>query len=196
MVARSKAIESAPAGSASDAEPLAALMDRYIDGDARAFEELYRKVAPRLFGYLVRLTRDRPRAEDLLQATFAKVHRARSSYLRGASPLPWLLAIARHCFYDERRSARRRPEDLSFSGVVPEPPPESPSTATDVSDALEQALSSLPESYREAIELTKVSSLSVAEAAEVVGASETAVKLRVHRGYKLLRESLKGFSRS
>ncbi|HEX9620181.1 MAG TPA: RNA polymerase sigma factor [Polyangiaceae bacterium] len=196
MVARSKTIAPAKAGAADDVEPLAILMDRYIDGDARAFEELYRQVAPRLLGYLIRLTRDRARAEDLLQVTFTKVHRARSSYLRGAPPVPWLLAIARRCFYDERRSARHRPEELSFDGAVPEPKPEPAAPATDVAEALEQALRSLPESYREAIELTKVTGLSIAEAADVVGASEMAVKLRVHRGYKLLRETLRRFSRS
>jgi DNA-directed RNA polymerase specialized sigma24 family protein len=41
-----------------------------------------------------------------------------------------------------------------------------------------------------------VSGLSIAQAAEVLGASETAVKLRVHRGYTQLRKELERFSRS
>jgi RNA polymerase sigma-70 factor (ECF subfamily) len=53
----------------------------------------------------------------------------------------------------------------------------------------------LPEAYREAIQLTKVSGLSIAEASSVLGASEAAVKLRVHRGYNLLRKQLEKFSR-
>jgi RNA polymerase sigma-70 factor (ECF subfamily) len=64
-----------------------------------------------------------------------------------------------------------------------------------VSIALEQALDTLPEAYREAIQLTKISGLSIAEAAAVLGASETAVKLRVHRGYNLLRKELERFAR-
>lgn len=172
------------------------LMEAYIDGKAEAFEALYRKLSPNLFGYLLRLTRQRERAEDLLQVTFAKVHRARGSYLRGAPVLPWMLAIARRSFLDERRHASSRTEDLSSDGNLPEPRAEDPAVPADLSAALERALDALPEAYREAIQLTKVSGLSIAEAAEVLGASETAVKLRVHRGYTQLRKELERFSRS
>ena len=47
-------------------------MERYIDGEAEAFELLYRRVSPNLMGYLLRLTRNRERAEDLLQITFSR----------------------------------------------------------------------------------------------------------------------------
>lgn len=171
------------------------LMDAYVDGSASAFDELYRRVAPNLFAYLLRLTRNRERAEDLLQITFAKVHRARASYLRGAPLLPWLLAIARRSFLDERRSASTRSEDLSSDGTLPEPNPPEADVPADLSDALERALDSLPEAYREAIQLTKISGLSIAEAASVLGATETAVKLRVHRGYAQLRKQLETFHR-
>lgn len=171
-------------------------MSRYVDGDREAFGELYRRLSPKLFGYLLRLTRHRERAEDLLQVTFAKVHRARSSYLTGAPLLPWFFAIARRSFYDERRYAKRRSEDLSVDGTLPEPRREQPSLPTDLSEALEQALDRLPEKYREAIQLTKVTGLSIAEAAVILGASETAVKLRVHRGYNLLRKDLEQYRRN
>jgi RNA polymerase sigma-70 factor, ECF subfamily len=171
------------------------LMERYVDGSAEAFDELYRRIAPTLMGYLLRLTRHRERAEDLLQVTFAKVHRARESYMKGAPVLPWMLAIARRSFLDERRAASSRNEDLSHDGVLPEPRLEEPGLSNDVSDALEQAIDSLPEAYREAIQLTKISGLSIAEAASVLGSSETAVKLRVHRGYNQLRTALERFTR-
>src|SRR5688572_25924343 len=82
------------------------LMQRYVEGDAAAFNELYRKIAPKLFGYLLRVTRDPALAEDLLQTTFVKVHRARNAYLKGAPIVPWILVIARRTFYDERRAPR------------------------------------------------------------------------------------------
>ena len=78
-----------------DASSLEELMVRYVEGDLEAFDHLYRRLSPRLFGYLLRLTRQREQAEDLVQITFAKIHRARQSYLKGSSPLPWALAIAR-----------------------------------------------------------------------------------------------------
>jgi RNA polymerase sigma-70 factor (ECF subfamily) len=171
------------------------LMERYVDGDVPAFEELYRRLAPRLLGYLLRLTRQRERAEDLLQVTFSKIHRARASYFRGAPLLPWTLSIARRSFYDERRFARSRTEDLSADGTLPEPKREEAGLPDELEEALDRALDRIPDAYREAIVLTKLTGLSLAEAAEVLGSSETAVKLRVHRGYKLLRQELDGFSR-
>jgi RNA polymerase sigma-70 factor (ECF subfamily) len=171
-------------------------MERYVDGEAEAFEFLYRRVSPNLMGYLLRLTRNRERAEDLLQITFSKIHRARSSYLRGAPVLPWILAIARRSFLDERRSAQVRTEDLSADGALPEPQSVERPLPTELSDALEVALDRLPETYREAIVLTKITGLSVAEAASVLGATETAVKLRVHRGYNQLRKELEQYSRA
>src|SRR5690606_20491467 len=105
--------------------------------------------------------------------------------------LPWVLAIARRSFYDEVRQLKNRREELSKDGALPEPgdvhPPDQEGELTDV---LERALAELAEMYREAIILTKVTGLSLSEAAEVVGATPSAVKLRVHRGYKMLRQVL------
>jgi RNA polymerase sigma-70 factor, ECF subfamily len=172
------------------------LMERYVDGDAAAFEQLYQNVSPKLLGYLLRLTRHRERAEDLLQITFAKIHRARASYLRGAPLLPWVLSIARRSFFDERRAAKSRSEDLSSDGTLPEPRHEEDVVPNDLSEALERALDAMPEAYREAIQLTKITGLSMVEAADVLGTTPTAVKLRVHRGYNLLRDELENFKRS
>ncbi|HEX2882497.1 MAG TPA: RNA polymerase sigma factor, partial [Polyangiaceae bacterium] len=166
------------------------LMTEYVDGNAESFDRLYRRVSPKLFGYLMRLTRNRERAEDLLQVTFTKVHRARASYLQGAPLLPWLLAIARRSFFDERRKSRVRQEQLSPDGELPEPPQEDNKLPNDTAAALESALDALPEAYREAIQLTKITGLSLNEAADVLGTTATAVKLRVHRGYVALRKNL------
>lgn len=171
-------------------------MARYVEGELSAFDALYSRTSPRLLGYLIRLSRDRARAEDLLQVTFSKVHRARASYLRGAPVLPWMLAIARRSFLDERRAAKVRNEHLSDDGALPEPRPEQEAVGADLSEALDRALGDLPVSYREAIELTKINGLSVAEAAEVLGTTGTAVKLRVFRGYEILRKQLSRFRRA
>ena len=188
--ARLEVTEPAPADTT-----LEALMERYVDGDEAAFDALYQGSSSRLFGYLLRLTRSRERAEDLLQVTYSKVHRARGSYLRGAPVMPWFIAIARRSFLDERRSAKVRKEDLSSDGTLPEPSSVNQDVGDDVADALERALDSLPENYREAIVLTKVTGLSLAEASEVLGATPTALKLRVHRGYVKLRERLDQYKR-
>lgn len=176
------------------AESVESLMEAYVDGSKAAFDLLYQRIGPRLFGYLIRLTGQRERAEDLLQVTFTKVHRARDSYLRGSPVLPWVFAIARRTFLDDRRHVRSRQEDLSYDGRLPEPAAEAP--PGQLADVLELALARLPDHYREAIVLTKVTGLSVAEAAEVLGTTRSAVKLRVHRGYKELRQYLEEYQRT
>jgi RNA polymerase sigma-70 factor, ECF subfamily len=165
------------------------LMARYVAGSDAAFTQLYRRMAPKLTGYLLKICRDQALVEDALQATFTKVHRARASYVHGAPVAPWVLVIARRALLDELRAARARGEVLSDTGVLPEPPSEEPFDREE-SRHLEVALSALPGHYREAIELTKLHGLSGGEAAKVLSTTQSAIKLRVHRGYQLLRRSL------
>src|ERR1700759_5478851 len=96
------------------------LMQRYCDGDAGAFRALYALVAPRLLGYLLKMTGERALADDLLQQTFLKVHRARGSYVRGADPLPWIYAIAHRTFIDETRKVKRAVVRVGGDDDLPE----------------------------------------------------------------------------
>ncbi|MFO0601579.1 MAG: RNA polymerase sigma factor [Polyangiales bacterium] len=177
-------------------DALDALMAAAVAGDARAFEALYRALAPRVRGFLRNLSGDDRAADDLTQTTFLKIHRARASYQLGAPVEPWVFAIARRTFLDHRRSRRRRPEDLSHDGSVPEPAPveESPDgfdrLDPQVADTLRAGLESLPDAQREAIVLLKVEGLSVADAAQVAGVTPGALKVRAHRGYEALRKLL------
>ena len=182
------------------AETDAELMTRYCDGDAAAFRALYARVAPRLLAYLLRMAGTRSAAEDLLQQTFLKVHRARASYVRDAEPLPWLYAIAHRTFLDSARKKRRARVELSREDALPEvrahvtgrPEADVPQPRHDaaVRDAALAALDELPTNQREALVLTKLQGKSIAEAAEITGVSRGAIKLRVHRGYVSLRKVL------
>src|ERR1700754_1599236 len=96
------------------------LMQRSCDGDAGAFRELYALVAPRLLGYLLKMTRERALADDLLQQTFLKVHRARGAYVRGADPLPWIYSIAHRTFIDETRKSKRAVVRVGGEDELPE----------------------------------------------------------------------------
>src|ERR1700754_4485488 len=105
------------------------LMQRSCDGDAGAFRELYALVAPRLLGYLLKMTRERALADDLLQQTFLKVHRARGAYVRGADPLPWIYSIAHRTFIDEARKVKRtsaRTDDDAELAAIPAAPADEP----------------------------------------------------------------------
>jgi RNA polymerase sigma-70 factor (ECF subfamily) len=167
---------------------LEALMAEYVAGNTDAFRELHRRVAPKLQAYLFRLCRDAALAEDVVQATFAKLHRARSSYLPGAKVMPWALVIARRTLLDERRGLAAQLELLDEDGVVPERRSEAPSPDS-VAD-IRRALARLPDNYRSAIQLTKLVGFSGEEAARLLSTTQSAIKLRVHRGYAMLRNML------
>ena len=176
------------------------LMQRYCDGDAGAFRELYAMVAPKLLGYLVKMTRERALADDLLQHTFMKVHRARAAYVRGADPLPWIYSIAHRTFIDETRKHKRAVVRVGEVEDLPEVPAGLTGESDDRRDEVRgdpellraalDALAELPAQQREAVVLTKLDGKSVAEAAEIAGTTVGAMKVRAHRGYEALRKLL------
>ena len=170
-------------------------MQAYASGDAAAFEQIYRRASPSLYSYLLRLTRDRPRAEDLLQITFVKMYRARRSYIPGYPLVPWMLAIARRTFLDECRMKKSRFEDLSPDGKLPECQEPKETSNDELRDAVTHALEGLPEKYHRAILLTKIAGHSLTEAADLLKTTRMAVKLRVHRGYNLMRDRFETLQR-
>lgn len=168
-------------------------MERYSAGDGEAFARVYDALAPRLFAYLFRQTRDRSRAEDLLQQTMLHIHRARDRFIPGAQVTPWAFAIARRLLVDSLRRGSR--EVLSDDGEVDAGPDRGPmadevAQARELAIRVERVLAKLPQSQRTAFELIKNEGLSVAEAAEVLGTTVAAVKLRAHRAYEALRGAL------
>ena len=168
-------------------------MERYAAVDDAAFAAVYDGLAPRLFGFLLRQTRDRARAEDILQQTLLQIHRARERFLPGAEVTPWAFAIARRLLVDSVRRGKR--EVLTDDGE-PDPGKDRGPAADDLVQARELAhriegiLAKLPQSQRTAFELIKNEGLSVAEAAQVLGTTVAAVKLRAHRAYEALRAAL------
>jgi len=177
--------------------PLDAAMDRYARGEDTAFDDLYRQGAPKVRGFLLRLCGDAALADDLCQEAFLRVHRARGSFAAGGAALPWLLAIARNAFLDQTRRARVRPRAGASDDALEQH--EGPAgtradeelAAREMEAVVRRTLQLLPVSQREAFILLRFEGLRVSEAAEVLGASESAVKIRAFRAYEALREALK-----
>jgi hypothetical protein len=94
-------------------------MERYSRGEDPAFAELYDAIAPQLHHYLCRQTRDRTRADDLLQQTMLQIHRARGRFIAGAEVLPWAFAIARRLLIDSIRRRKNEAGHLSLDGAPP-----------------------------------------------------------------------------
>ncbi len=172
-----------------------AAMDRYASGDDRAFGVVYDELSPRLYAFLLRQTRDPALGEDLLQQTFLHMHCARETYRTGMDVVPWAFAIARRLTIDSYRKRRRvvamDPSDAEES-LVSELCPDGALRTKRAALAIRATLDALPESQRTAFELLKLEGLTLAQTAEALGDSITAVKLRAHRAYEALRAALAG----
>ena len=184
------AVEDSPGEPRSAAD---AAMDRYAGGDDAAFSTLYDLLAPRLHGYFQRQTRNPDLSDDLTQQTLLKIHRARGQFLRGAAVTPWAFAIGRRLLIDSLRRDRREvtskgDEDTLDRALSDAPSADDLVQAQETARRIQRALLHLPASQRVAFELVKQEGLTFAEAAEVLGTTVAAVKLRAHRAYEALRE--------
>ncbi len=166
-------------------------MARFIDGDGSAFDVLFGRHGGLVRAFLQRMTGSAAVADDLTQVTFVSVVRGRGRFQRGAKVKPWLFAIATNAARDWRR--RSKFESVTDEGDLPEQEAErGPERDPGLERAVKNALAQLPEAQREAIVLNRFEGLSFAEIAVHAGVTESAVKVRAHRGYERLRELLKG----
>jgi len=179
-----------------DEAALNAAMDRYASGDSRAFPTLHQALYPRLLAYLSRMSGSSANASDLVQETFLRMHRARATFAAGGAVLPWAYAIARNVALDHARAARLRETERLPSDPGPEmvdrggADAESAAIAAQAARVVEGVLARLPAAQRDAFILIRYEGLSVQDAAAVLGATPTAVKLRAFRAYEALRAAL------
>ena len=167
-------------------------MGRYQRGDGEVLAKLYREVAPGMLNYIYGFVHDRALAEDLLQEVFLRIHKVRHTYRPDSPAKPWLFAIARYVSIDALRKRGRTREVAYEEGFMKTQSPDA-LEQTELSESMEQVervLDGLPGGQREAFVLTKVAGLSVQEASAVLGISEGATKVRVHRALGAVRELL------
>jgi RNA polymerase sigma factor (sigma-70 family) len=187
-VGTGSALSAAMAHALSRSSSLEALMERYVGGDDAAFEELYSAALPRVRTAVSRWTRDAEQVEDVLQATFLKLHRSKDTYALGEPLLPWLFVIAKRTLMDERRPLRYRFEVLASEDTLQAEALPVEHREEQLGLQVREALTQIPEQYRDAIAMTKLAGFSGNEAARVLNTTKAAIKQRVHRGYALLRE--------
>lgn len=169
------------------------LMLRFQAGDAPAFEALVRRHRTPVFSFLLRLTGDRARAEDLCQETFLKAVRASADWAPRARFQTWLYAIARNQAVDEaRRQAFRRADPLDDAPAAASdgPSPDRSADSALLRPKLEAALAALPEEQREVFLLREYAGLRFHEIASVTGVPENTVKSRMRYALEGLRERL------
>ncbi len=173
-------VERESAAAPSDAELVARLRRR----DPRAFDDLYARYHPRLFGFLVRLSGRRDVAEDLFQDTWLAVARHAGRLAEDTDLAAWLFTIARNRYRSHRRSAVLDLARAALFSREPAPAAPGPEGAADARAevaALEEALRSLAAGHREVLLLGAVEGLETAQVARVLGLREDAARKRLSR---------------
>jgi RNA polymerase sigma-70 factor (ECF subfamily) len=171
-------------------------MDRYAEGNDAAFAEVFALLAPRIQAFLRRLSGSDDLAGDLTQETFLRMHRARGSFGKGQPVVPWAYAIARNCFVSHTRSGafrhRGRTVDVADHPIPTggEASSEDALSAQQTAQVVARALDAMSPTNREAFVLVRFEGLSIADAAEVLGTTQGAVKIRAFRAYEALRRAL------
>ena len=169
-------------------------------GDLTAFNALVTRHERAVYALCYRMLRETTAAEDAAQDTFVKAWASLRSF-RGALFRPWVLRIATNRCYDVLRARGRRPADSLDAELVEVEPrwtsqstdnehPEAFAARSELSGALERALSSLPDDQRVVMILSDVHGHSYDEIADILGVAIGTVKSRISRSRSRLREIL------
>jgi RNA polymerase sigma-70 factor (ECF subfamily) len=168
------------------------LLDACRRGDPEAFEEIVRITYRPVYTLAFRLVGDRQDAEDVCQEAYLRVFRALGTFRGDARFETWLYRIVTNAALSFLRR-KGRFGDLHPEVEVEPATPSSELLLADRTvdrDALEAALLELPVAMRAVVVLKDVYGLSHQEIAEELGASEGAVKVRLHRARKRLKDRL------
>lgn len=188
---RLRAVPAQPDPVAADATD-AELLVRIAERDRDAFAVLYHRYVRSMFGLALRRLRDRQRAEDAVQETFASIWRSAGSYRPERGPAaPWLYAIARNAIVDRFRGQADTAHEVPdlASG---EPGPADRAESAYVAWRVHRAMEELPQREREVLELAYWSGLSQTEVAEYLHIPLGTVKTRTRSALARLADVLEG----
>ena len=178
-----------------------ALVDRLQNGDSLAFEELVRQHGPRLLRVARRMMKTEEDARDAVQDAFVAVFKSIGNFQEGSQLSTWLHRICINACLMRLRSQRRRPEEdieqylptFTDNGHQTDPSvswresAEGMMQRTEVCSLVRASIDRLPETYRVVLLLRDIEELTTEEAAETLGVTPNAVKIRLHRGRQALR---------
>ena len=178
--------------------------------DRERFEAMVSEHLDGLFGASLRLTRNRTRAEDLLQETFLRAWRSFHTFRPGTNVRAWLYRILMNAYIDGYRKSEREPEVVAQEDVdefylyskVHESEdyrragnPEEVLLNNLMDADVKGALESLPESFRNVVILAAIEGFSYKEIAEILGIPIGTVMSRLHRGRRQLQVKLWEYAR-
>ena len=166
--------------------------------DPRAFEALYRKYVAQVYSFALYELRDTHAAEDLTAQVFMRALAGLPGFREqseppGSSFRVWLFQIARNTLSNERRRARRHPDGpLELALEIPASDDVQAAVAERDELALAwQSIDRLPSERRQALLLRFVEEMSTREIGEVLGRSEGATRVLIHRALRTVADQLK-----
>lgn len=179
----------------------AAVVEAARRHDPDAFEEIVTRYGPRIFRLAQNITRNREDAEEVSQDSFARAFLHVDSFRGDSRFYTWLARIAINQALMKLRTRRRHEfqyvfpdtrEDTQFRPEVADdaPTPEQQYSQKELQRILASAMEQLPLASREVLQLREVEERSTAETAGILGLSISAVKSRMLRGRRKLRQSL------
>lgn len=160
-----------------------------------------------LYGAALRYTKDTHDAQDLVQDTYAKAFTSFHQFEPGTNLKAWLYRILTTTFINNYRKDQRRPqisagevEDWQLADASSHTSDQGKSAEEEVLENIadkdvKDALAAMPEDFRMAVYLSDVEGFSYKEIAEITGVPTGTVMSRLHRGRKLLRESLSVYAK-
>src|SRR5947209_19158571 len=188
----------APARSEDDAEDIR-LMRLVADGNTTAFEKLVERHQALVAGTVARMLSSNSDVEDIAQQVFVRVWKSAGRYVPRAKFTTWLLKITRNLVFNELRRSKRHAhipiqtepsaEEIPLKDET-NPSPAASLLESELRQAIEQAITELPESQRMALILRRYEELSYEQIGEILDLSVPAVKSVLFRARTELRARL------
>ena len=165
-----------------------------LEGDTQAYQSFLQALGGNLRAFLrKRLSHACSDIEDIVQEILIAVHNGRHTYEPDQPLTAWTYAIARYKMTDYLRGRYRYEAwNESLEDQQQELFADSDEEAAQARRDVDKLLAQLPDRHRLPIMYVKLQGLSVAEAAQLTGLSESAVKVGIHRGIKALAAKIRG----
>lgn len=178
------------------AKELTEWLARCAKSDRAAFSKLYDASAAKLYGVIVRIVRDRPRSDDLLQEVYLKIWQRSGTFNPDrASPITWMATIARNAAIDEVRKRAREVQSVD-ADVSTFPDATTPADMVieqrEAWQRLEGCLETLEQDHRNVVKQAYLEGLSREEISTQMKMPVGTVKTWLHRSLKRLKECLAG----
>ncbi len=185
----------------NDSQPLSdeELIERFQQGDVRAFDEIVSRYKDQLLNFIYRFLNDSEQSEDILQETFLRVYRNRHAYRRIAKFSTWIYTIAGNLARTELRKRKRRKlfslsnmgvEDKDYEVADNAFNPEAHVDTVLHENVIQQEIDKLSPKFREVIVLRDIQELSYDEISQILRIPLGTVKSRVNRARLRLQTAL------